>query len=129
MFCLSLTGCAVETTAPVEFTCNARGAWQNTGILVHQGDRLLIEYENGQWTADIHNGLAPPAGNPLTPAKAGDVMLTANRSALIGRVDDAVFLIGNSFDGVSPKDGRLYCVINTNITKSDASPSCAPTAR
>jgi hypothetical protein len=120
--CLPLAGCAVETTAPVEFTCNARTAWQNTGLFVHQGDRLIVEYEDGQWTADIRNGLAPPDGNPLTPAKTGDVLLSANRSALIGRIDDAVFLVGNAFDGVVPKDGRLFCVINTNITKSDASP-------
>ena len=120
-FGLFLPGCAIEKTAPVEFTCNAQSAWQNTGILVHEGDRLLVEYENGQWTADIHNGLAPPAGNPLTPARKGDVLPAANRSALVGRVDDSVFLIGNSFDGVIPKDGRLYCVINTTITKSDQS--------
>lgn len=119
---LLLPGCAVETTAPVEFTCDAQGTWQNTGILVHQGDRLVVEYENGQWTADIRNGLAPPAGNPFTPARAGDVLPAANRSALIGRVDDSVFLIGNAFDGVIPRDGRLYCVINTTITKSDESP-------
>src|SRR5690348_8151279 len=101
--CLAATGCAVQTAGPVELTCKAQSAWQNTGILVHAGERLNVEYENGQWTADIRAGLAPPAGNPLTPAKASDILPSANRSALIGRVDDQVFLIGNSFDGVDRK--------------------------
>jgi len=118
---LATGGCAVKTAGPVEFTCKAQYAWQNTGVLVHQGDHLRVEYETGQWTADIRNGLAPPAGNPATPAREGDVLPTASRSALIGRVDDQVFLIGNAFDGVVPKDGRLFCVINTTITKSDQS--------
>ena len=123
--CLALAGCAVETAGPVEFTCKAQSAWQNTGVLVHAGDRLVVEYETGEWTADIRNGLAPPAGNPLTPAKASDILPGVNRSALIGRVDDQVFLIGNSFDGAVPKDGRLYCAINTTITKSDQTPLLA----
>ncbi|HLG86083.1 MAG TPA: hypothetical protein VKZ79_02690 [Alphaproteobacteria bacterium] len=122
---LMTAGCAVKTAGPVEFTCKAQSAWQNTGVLVHAGDRLVVEYETGEWTADIRNGLAPPAGNPLTPAKASDILPGVNRSALIGRVDDQVFLIGNAFDGVVPKDGRLYCAINTTITKSDQMPLLA----
>ena len=118
---LVLSGCAVETYAPVEFTCNAQSAWQNTGIPLHAGDRLSIDYETGLWTADIRNGLSSPAGNPHTPARAGDVLPTAVRSALVGRIGDSVFLIGSKFDGTVPSDGRLYCVINTMITKSDAS--------
>ena len=123
--CLTATACAVKTAGPVEFTCKAQSAWQNTGILVHTGDRLVVEYENGEWTANIRNGLAPPAGNPHTPAEASDILPSANRSALIGRVDDQVFLIGNAFDGVVPKDGRLFCAINTTITKSDQWPLLA----
>jgi hypothetical protein len=33
-----------------------------------------------------------------------------------------VFVIGNGLDATLPTDGRLYCVINTNITASDAGP-------
>jgi hypothetical protein len=122
---LAAAGCAGSGPAPVEFTCNAAQSWQNTGILVHAGDRLTILYENGQWTADIRAGLAPPAGNPRTPGRTNDVVPAAYHSALIGRVGDQLFIIGNALDTVATVDGRLYCVINTDISAADARPFLA----
>ncbi len=122
VLCLAATGCAVKQMEPVEFTCKAARSWQNTGVMVHAGDHLSVLYENGQWTADVRSGMASPAGNPLTPGRPGDVLPAASHSALIGRVGDSVFLLGNKFDGVVPAEGRLYCVINTDISASDNAP-------
>ena len=122
VLCLIATGCVQRVMPPTEFACAANRAWQNTGLLLHPGDRLTVQYENGQWTADIRDGLTPPAGNPNTPGRPGDVLPSAPRSSLIGRVGQSVFLIGNGFDGIIPEDGRLYCVINTTITDSDGRP-------
>ena len=118
---LFLAGCAPSQTPPTEFTCNAAQAWQNTGMLLHEGDRLTVQYENGQWTTDVRTGLAPPAGNPHTPGSKDDILPAAPRSALLGRVGESVFAIGNSFDAVVPAQGRLYCAINTNISRADGS--------
>ena len=118
---MPLAACAPAQTRPIEFACNAAQSWQNTGILLHAGDRLSVEYENGQWSTDRRAGMSPPAGNPHMPGTEADILPSAPRSSLVGRVGQSVFLIGNSFDGVAPAEGRLYCAINTNITRSDGS--------
>ena len=115
-------GCANPVTPPMEFTCKANMAWQPTGIILHPGDRLTVQYENGQWTVDTRGGFAPPAGNPHTPGLPTDILPTADRSALIGRVGDSVFLIGNAFNDDAPAEGHLYCAINNNISTSDGAP-------
>jgi hypothetical protein len=84
--------------------------WVDTGIELTKGAKLSI-HASGQWSdggKPIRFWGPNGSGNPW-PGALSDA---ANLDALIGKVGDATFLVGESYSGSSPQSGRLFLSIN-----------------
>ena len=97
----------------------AKSKWQNTNIKITAGTPASIAYVNGAWTAnpnDNNGELYGPAGNPTyISAKEGYTMPGENEGALIGKVGDSVFLVGESGDIPANLTGDLELCINDDL--------------
>lgn len=93
-----------------ELVVPAREMWVDTGIVLTKGAKLSI-HASGQWS----DGSRPVrfwgpngTGNPW-PGTLSD---SANVDALIGKVGDATFLVGESYSGSCPQSGKLFLSMN-----------------
>ena len=82
--------------------------WCDTSIVVRRGQRIAISAE-GRW-----NYRGQPAFGPAGSGERLDTTLAprAPLAALIGRVGDEVFLIGQGGQSQAASEGRLYLSIN-----------------
>lgn len=100
-------------------TVQASIKWQNTGVLVEAGTPVTVAYHSGLWTANPNdNGgeLYDASGNPyFIAAQAGYTMPGQNEGALIGKVDETVFLIGLGTRVPSNLQGELQLCINDDL--------------
>jgi hypothetical protein len=83
--------------------------WQDTGITISAGDRIIIEYVSGKWT--------DWSGNPYVDAdgyKYGAPLNGFTGGALIGRIgEDEPFQVGNYCEiKQAKKSGKLYLRMN-----------------
>lgn len=97
----------------------AKSKWQNTNIKITSGNPATISYINGEWTAnpnDNNGKLYGPNGNPnYIKAKPGYTMPNENEGALIGKVGDSIFLVGESCTIPSNLTGYLELCINDDL--------------
>jgi hypothetical protein len=110
-----------ESAPPaLTFTVDSQLGWQDTGIELHSGGRVLIEVSDGSWTS---------AGGTL-PLNAGDgsgyicaeaaidasgckeLLPTSPQGALIGRVSPQVFHVGSKSLIVIGQAGALELRMN-----------------
>jgi len=102
-------GMRAVATLPRAIEVPASASWVDTGIEVTQGAELEIT-ASGQWS-----NAGPPAKGPggfdgyVHP---GTVLASAPLAALIGKVGEEMFAVGERFAGRSPATGRLYLSIN-----------------
>lgn len=90
----------------------AADVWQNTGILIKQGDLLKITYISGKWSP-WPGGLYDGIGSGGDPRCRCNVLPAASHAALLGRIGDhAPFLVGNSYRHTIGEDGFLHLGIN-----------------
>ena len=90
----------------------AQQAWVDTGVDLNAGDALTISAD-GTWTISSGGTPVGPDGFPGPPPVVP--LSTANLAALIGKVGDAIFLVGSAYNNkTSPGTGRLYLQINDN---------------
>jgi hypothetical protein len=100
----------------VEVLIEANQGWQDTGIELHQGESVLIEYLSGQAT-DGGSAIIDGTGTDYICGHSGccEPIPEARRSSLIGRVgriDDELFSIGNGIEITAEKKGNLFLRIN-----------------
>jgi hypothetical protein len=109
---------AYEPTAieKFEFAVGADQGWQDTGIELQAGDRVLVVYLSGK-IRDGEEDIIDGSGADYVCGHAGccEPMPEARRSALIGRVgrtDAGVFYIGNGVELPVDSGGILFLRIN-----------------
>jgi len=98
-----------------EVTVHASRSWQDTGIIVYPDQEVTVQYLRGQWSVNSFTGPTGAGGNPRFIARPLYALPGAPEAALIGRVGERVFLIGNG--GVVPEGitGPLELVINDDL--------------
>lgn len=104
---------------PSDFNIIANKKWQSTGIQIIPSTQATISYTDGTWTANPHDNGGQcynAAGNPrFIPAKEGYTMPGADEGALIGKVGETVFLIGNGATTPAGLSGLLELCINDDL--------------
>jgi len=102
---------------------DARSGWQDTGLRVKKGQRLSIDC-SGMWAVAPENESqrwpgTGPEGHGNHPGekihRKGDAkkeLPGVPFGALLGKVSDAIFLIGDQREIVAPAEGAFYLVIN-----------------
>jgi hypothetical protein len=106
----------VEASSPRTVEVAANAGWVDSGIAVSAGQKLTISAA-GRWSNS-----GPPAQGPGGFAGHlydGTVLPEAPLAALVGRVGDAMFLIGERYEGASPGSGTLELGINDTPTFDD----------
>lgn len=99
--------------ASLEKEISASLGWQASGILLHSGEIIHIQFVSGE----IHDGDAILRGPSGVGWACGETtccepMPEAQRDALIGRVGDHFFAIGDKNEITAPADGELQLRIN-----------------
>lgn len=102
---------------------DAKSGWFDTRIPVNKGEKISIECW-GTWAAapETESQTWPdtgPEGHGTHPAEKLFSNLDSQKElprtpfgALLGRVNDTIFAIGDKKEIVAPKSGRLFLVIN-----------------
>ena len=98
---------------PVTQTISASRGWQNTGIALHSGETIKVQFMSGE----IRDGEAVIRGPAGVGYICGDgsccePMPNVQRGALIGRVGDDLFLIGDKSTIEVQESGELQLRIN-----------------
>jgi len=109
---------ALLVVSPVKVQADI--AWQNTGVQLSASETATITYQSGLWTAnpnDNNGQLYDANGNPtFIEAKPGYTMPGKNEGALIGRIGDTVFFVGNEAVTPSGLSGEIQLCINDDLT-------------
>lgn len=107
----------MEMESVPTFVVQANQVWPATGYVVNPGDQIVIIWITGEWTANPAWGImVNGTGNPAyAQAPTGYALPGAAQGALVGRVANQPFLIGNR--GVVPSNlsGMLYLAINDDV--------------
>lgn len=112
---------AANAAGSFDLTVSAEKQWTDTGLDVHEGDKLTFTSDG---TIQFGGNLAATADGRSRGWR--DLMRalpvnSAGNGALIGRIggDDATpFLVGTSRELVAPIDGRLFLGVNQLATES-----------
>jgi hypothetical protein len=94
--------------------------WQNTGVSLHRGNQVTIEYVSGLWTSDPSvspfDGKGRPDGytcaNYEPASQCGEVVPDAVQGSLVGMIGTQTLKIGNTLTFTAPQDGSLLLRIN-----------------
>lgn len=110
---MSMFACANKKS---EVDVAANQGWQDTGVKLQSGDRVLIEYLSGQIT-DGDLSIIDGSGSDYTCGHSDccEPMPEVHRSSLLGRVgriDDWIFYIGNGVEITVETKGNLFLRIN-----------------
>jgi hypothetical protein len=124
---LLLWACAQRVTSPegpgTTIFLDARSGWEGTGLRVTKGQKLSIEC-SGTWAVAPENESQrwPDTGPEGHGNHPGEKIHTKGDrkkelpgvpfGALLGKVSEAVFPIGDQREIVAPAEGELYLVIN-----------------
>lgn len=98
-------------------TVQAKSKWPDSGISIEKGDRVIVRYTGGRWTANPETGFVDANGNSEFIAKPGYTLPGANEGALCARVGESgkVVLIGDEGQVPSDSSGKLYLCINDDL--------------
>lgn len=99
------------------FVVQSKQVWPSTAYTVQAGSKIVVMWLSGEWSANPAWGyMVNGNGNPNFPsAKTGYALPGAPEGALVGKVGNQAFLIGNT--GVVPQNltGTLYLAINDDV--------------
>ena len=89
-------------------------AWNDSGIDVRPGQTIYFEAQGQvRWGKDRRDG---PAGERNSPSNPGRPMGNRNAAALIGKIGNDLFFIGDETGPVRMRSaGRLYLGINDDV--------------
>jgi hypothetical protein len=106
------TGARVAPTTGTRIIVDARERWVDTGVTVQRGDVLTFD-ANGTVQLSIDgDDVAGPAG-AHSGRRAPQAPLPANLAgALVGRIGNTEFAIGNQPSMTAPASGRLFFGVN-----------------
>jgi hypothetical protein len=98
---------------------DARSAWSDTGVTVRAGQQIFVEASGRvRWGPGRQDG---PDGENNSPRNENRPMPTRPAAALIGRIDDNVFFIGDERGPIRVRDsGRLYLGINDDFLQDNS---------
>ncbi len=100
-----------------DFVVDAAQGWQATGVIVPKGALLKVQYEQGTWVYNKDRAACTAGGAAGLIAKADYALPGSPEGALVGRLGDRVFLVGENysgaFDDLDPSE--LYLVINDDL--------------
>lgn len=97
-------------------TVNAGQLWQSSGITVQAHEKVSVRYKSGRWTANPSTGMVDANGNSRYNAKSGYALPGAKEGALIGKIGNSAFLLGNSGQVPQNLTGELFYVINDDVS-------------
>lgn len=100
------------------FTVAATKPWMETGVETSDNGGIEIKYITGKWTCNpqVDGGaLYGPEGLRGYIAKDGYALPGLAEGALVGRVDNHVFLVGNQFSVSLPTTGEIELCINDDL--------------
>jgi hypothetical protein len=89
-------------------------AWNDTGIDVRSGQTIYFESQGQvRWGRDRRDG---PAGERNSPANPNRPMGNRNAAALIGKIGNDLFFIGDETGPIRVRStGRLYLGVNDDV--------------
>ena len=89
-------------------------AWNDTGIDVRAGQTIYFEAQGRvRWGRDRQDG---PAGERNSPSNPNRPMGNRNAAALIGKIGNDMFFIGDETGPVRMRiGGRLYLGVNDDV--------------
>jgi hypothetical protein len=89
-------------------------AWNDTGVDVRAGQTVFFEAQGRvRWGRDRTDG---PAGERNSPSNPNRPMGNRNAAALIGKIGDDLFFIGDETGPVRLRNsGRLYLGVNDDV--------------
>jgi hypothetical protein len=99
------------------FVVPSRQVWPSTGYTVQSGNKIVVVWLSGEWSANPAWGkLFNGNGNPQYPqAKTGYALPGAPEGALVGKVGNQAFLIGNTAIVPQHLSGTLLLAINDDV--------------
>lgn len=95
-------------------TVPATQLWFDTGVTVVVDSVTRIEALSGTWTANPDLPRVDAGGHPAYVAKDGYNLPGENEGALIGSVEETIFLVGNRPTD-APVAGLIYLSINDDV--------------
>lgn len=100
-----------------DFVVDATKDWQATGVIVPKGAHLNIEYEEGTWVYNKDRNPCTASGVVGLIAKADYALPGSPEGALVGRLGERVFLVGENYDETFDDldQAELYLVINDDL--------------
>jgi hypothetical protein len=90
-----------------DVTIPAQQMWVDSGITVSRGQTLNIQ-ASGRWT----NGDPPFGPNGGGHTWPGTILASADIGALIGKIENDIFFVGENYSGRAPASGKLSLCIN-----------------
>ncbi len=94
---------------------DSKQKWQDTGVLVSQGQTCWIIYESGLWTANPSTGMVNARGNEDIIAKKDYTCQYANEGALIAKINDTTYLSGLISNAPDGAIGNVELCINDDL--------------
>jgi hypothetical protein len=116
----SLAGCVFDygTAGPVAVAehatvkVSAAEAWNDTGVDLSPGDRLILDYASGEWSP-WPGGSYDAIGYGGDPRCDCNVLQGVSHAALLAQVGEAEpIFVGKHYAHVVGEGGRLYLGIN-----------------
>ena len=99
-----------EQTLTMMAVVRANGEWQNSGIFLRKGQRVLI-LANGEWSHD--DGISFYDADGVGVYDDNALLPTAKTGMLIGKIGDGQpFIIGTNAMFVAAHSGHLYLSMN-----------------
>lgn len=94
--------------------------WNDTGIVLQQGDLLIIRYVSGLWSPWA-GGSCDAIGSGGDPRCACNVLKGVSHAALIGKVGEgSPFFVGENFHHRMGEAGVLFLGINDTRTTDNS---------
>ena len=90
---------------------SAQQMWVDTGVVVVSGQSITL-HASGTWDnarGDPSLGFGPNGRDNLWP---GTILASARLGALIGKIGNNIFLVGDNYSANAPASGKLLLTIN-----------------
>jgi len=105
-------GARTVPTTGTRITVDARQRWVDTGLFVERGDVILFDASGDVRLSNNGNDVAGPAGAHSGRRAPQAPLASQLAGALIGRIGETEFAIGNQASMTAPASGRLFLGVN-----------------
>lgn len=105
------TAQSVSQTTSIDIFANQ--GWQDTGVSISERDVVIIDYIQGKWTP--RKGVQDPISARGYDGNIDDFIKGSRLAALIGKLGDDLFVVGEEKEFVAQRGGRLFLRINDSV--------------